>query len=1015
MMHNMPRSFQFRNRWRLCLLALTLMVPFFVAVPRADAQKRRPAQSKNAQTTPGIQGLQLKNLTRLNSSETTEGSSITIFSDLPLNDYSAYRGGDRFYVLVPGADASRLVAGLRGRGFTDVRTQKRGNDVLLSFRLLAGATARVSQKFNRLEILISVPALVAANNSANTNNSNTRNSNTRSSNTGSSNTGSQTDNTRGSGNTSSGNTGTRSQTGTGNSTRGSSGTNPYGSSTTGTTSPGQNQAGTNPNYSNPPEGIPVGPDGRVEQPGVNEYPPYVQASPIASPSVAPSVDQIAQVEPTPGVPGTSIEAPPATTTTAPTSGSSFGAQLKQNWLFILLAIAVAGLIAWVIFARARGDQSLVESRLETIREPRAEPKAVAAPVKVEPAHAIEDAPVEVESKSTIAEDLIAPAVVAAVVADETTDHSVQEVVEEKEIEPQKPVAVEQASADVASLLAGNSYDETSISTEHPEARQMVAAELLAALSGRNIVRHARAREAFIKHGYFDDATRTLRTAESPGERASAARSLGLVRDESGTPHLVAALEDSSPEVRRAAVESLAEVRDPAAVAPLEALRDREKNRKVPTALIQHAIEASVIGRTKVEPPSPVAPSYATTPLTADAESYPPVVEPSIETAPLLTDELATQTPETVEPLSPAELDHQVVLEAPDTATEATPAHFAEAEIVAGETEALPYGDVQIVAPDEVEVPASTEESVPGLADSTAGEWVDFDVSRPSRLSSTVPPPSAPAGMIEEVSLEDASTGAVVADASDEVAKPIEETVHAAAEPPLLPFVATEAVIAGAISTTDERGLDVAGATEKEIDIVGGDHAGVSADMLHRLASEDDSERAAAVEELGRVGGEDSFREVSSSFDDPSTDVRNAAARALFSLNPDRAASFTRALREASPERRRNIGAALSSSGLATEAIGHLMGESREKTYDAFSLLFLMAKAGEVHPLMRAVEEHPNNEVRLAVVKLLALSGQQEILPAFRRLAVRGSLPTEVRSAVMEAIYQISSQSPGTSS
>jgi hypothetical protein len=86
-----------------------------------------------------------------------------------------------------------------------------------------------------------------------------------------------------------------------------------------------------------------------------------------------------------------------------------------------------------------------------------------------------------------------------------------------------------------------------------------------------------------------------------------------------------------------------------------------------------------------------------------------------------------------------------------------------------------------------------------------------------------------------------------------------------------------------------------------------------------------------------------------------------------------------------------------------------MGEGREKTYDAFSLLFLMSKAGEVQPLMHAVEEHPNNEVRLAVVKLLALSGQQEILPAFRRLAVRGSLPTEVRSAVMEAIYQLSSQ------
>ena len=68
----------------------------------------------------------------------------------------------------------------------------------------------------------------------------------------------------------------------------------------------------------------------------------------------------------------------------------------------------------------------------------------------------------------------------------------------------------------------------------------------------------------------------------------------------------------------------------------------------------------------------------------------------------------------------------------------------------------------------------------------------------------------------------------------------------------------------------------------------------------------------------------------------------------------------------------------------------------------------MSKAGETQPLMRAIEEHSNIEVRLAVVKLLALSGQPEILPAFRRMAVLGSLPPEVRSAVMEAIYQITS-------
>ena len=179
----------------------------------------------------------------------------------------------------------------------------------------------------------------------------------------------------------------------------------------------------------------------------------------------------------------------------------------------------------------------------------------------------------------------------------------------------------------------------------------------------------------------------------------------------------------------------------------------------------------------------------------------------------------------------------------------------------------------------------------------------------------------------------------------------------------------------------------------------------------QLRSNNVNERVGAVANLPHIGGEDAYRHITAAFDDSSTEVRSAAARALFALQEDRAAAFTRALREATPDRRRKIGAAIASSGLANEAIRNLTGESRDKTYDAFSLLFLMSKAGEVQSLMRAIEEHPNIEVRLAVVKLLALSGQPDILPSFRRMAVRGSLPPEVRSAVMEAIYQITSQSP----
>ena len=84
--------------------------------------------------------------------------------------------------------------------------------------------------------------------------------------------------------------------------------------------------------------------------------------------------------------------------------------------------------------------------------------------------------------------------------------------------------------------------------------------------------------------------------------------------------------------------------------------------------------------------------------------------------------------------------------------------------------------------------------------------------------------------------------------------------------------------------------------------------------MARLENANSSERAAALADLAEAGGDDSFRLITKSFDDPSVEVRNAAARALYHLNPELAASFTRALREASPERRRKIGAAIAGSG-----------------------------------------------------------------------------------------------------
>ncbi|MDX6574519.1 MAG: hypothetical protein QOE96_472 [Blastocatellia bacterium] len=140
-------------------------------------------------------------------------------------------------------------------------------------------------------------------------------------------------------------------------------------------------------------------------------------------------------------------------------------------------------------------------------------------------------------------------------------------------------------------MNGGEYDQSVIGSDDRETRQLVGAELLSAIVGRNPARREHARAAFMKHGYFDDATRDLRIADSPNERAAAARRLSFVHDKEATPHLVGALGDPSPDVRRASVEALMDLRDPAAIGPLNSLMQTENDRKVPRTLLKHAIDA----------------------------------------------------------------------------------------------------------------------------------------------------------------------------------------------------------------------------------------------------------------------------------------------------------------------------------------------------------------------------------------------------------------------------------------
>ena len=149
-----------------------------------------------------------------------------------------------------------------------------------------------------------------------------------------------------------------------------------------------------------------------------------------------------------------------------------------------------------------------------------------------------------------------------------------------------------------------------------------------------------------------------------------------------------------------------------------------------------------------------------------------------------------------------------------------------------------------------------------------------------------------------------------------------------------------------------------------------------------------------------------FDDVAQSLDDPSPEIRKKAVRDLYELDPDRAATLVNdALRAGSPDERRRIGTALADSGLLYEAIDDLMAENHESCYGAFSLLFLVAKAGVVEPLISVIEQHPSLDLTLAVIRLLASSGEPEVLPALEKLSLNPCLPPELQTAAAEAAGQ----------
>lgn len=133
------KSVVLKNKRRPGVVLLSLTCLILAAIPGAS-QLRNP-----------------KRITALLLGDAAEGARVTIVSDSALNDYEAFRRGDRFYVKIPLADFTSFPPQFRADGFEDVQVQKVGDGLIVSFRLQPGASAHVDQRSNRLDVIFSAP------------------------------------------------------------------------------------------------------------------------------------------------------------------------------------------------------------------------------------------------------------------------------------------------------------------------------------------------------------------------------------------------------------------------------------------------------------------------------------------------------------------------------------------------------------------------------------------------------------------------------------------------------------------------------------------------------------------------------------------------------------------------------------------------------------------------------------------------------------------------------------------
>ncbi len=182
----------------------------------------------------------------------------------------------------------------------------------------------------------------------------------------------------------------------------------------------------------------------------------------------------------------------------------------------------------------------------------------------------------------------------------------------------------------------------------------------------------------------------------------------------------------------------------------------------------------------------------------------------------------------------------------------------------------------------------------------------------------------------------------------------------------------------------------------------------SVEALEQVALYDLSSnlRSTAVLTLSDFDHESVFETILLACADPTREVRAAAARALFHLTFDRSQAWTRIANLRQSGRMIQMARAAIEADLVERSFERLVHRDRKYAYEAFALLTLLIKAGEVQVVEDFLRKNKDCKLRRAILHTVKVSRNKHGLDLLNSLLKNNELPPDFQEDIDKTIEEM---------